>query len=205
MQLTSLEPIGSKHKGTYTDGKDTVDAVFGNKANLRIQDGDITSGSILKLITFVCNTTSDGVHKLITTEMALEAPSEHSTAQEGSAESGPEPMQAGSPSKENQPSNVKTEENIASTGTPLANKKPKLEHTASKTPRPIKKEPDTMKTPAHPRIASLASSSRTPQPSPSEQYVIWLPHCNTLPCLVSTTTCIELLLLGPCCAAILAV
>lgn len=169
MQLTSLEPIGSKHKGTYTDGKDTVDAVFGNKANQRIRVGDITSGSILKLICFVCNTTSDGVKKLITTEMELEASAETSTAQEGTAESGPEPMQTSSPSKENQPSNVKSEENVDSTGTPLANKKPKLDHTASKTPRPVKKEPDTMKTPAHPRIASLASSSRTPQPSPSEQ------------------------------------
>ena len=163
-----MEPIGTKHKGTYSDGRDNMDAVFGAKANQRIQAGDITSGSVLKLITFVCNDFTGG-KKLITTECGLEGAAETSTAQEGSADSGAEPMQTTSPSKENQPSNVKTEENIGSSGTPLANKKPKLEQSDSKTPRLTKKEPENMKTPAHPRIASLASSSRTPQPSPSEQ------------------------------------
>lgn len=168
LQLTSLEPLGSKHKGTYTDGKDSMDAVFGTKANQRLQVGDITTGCVLKLVAFVCNE-FNGVKKLITTDMELEAAAESSTAQEGSAQSGPEPMQTSSPSKENQSSNVKVEEKVGSTGTPMANKKPKIDHSASKTPWAAQQDTDSMKTPAHPRVASLASSSRTPQPSPSEQ------------------------------------
>lgn len=169
MQLTSLEPLGSKHKGIYTDGSECIDAIFGNKANQRLQAGDIAPGCVLKLEVFVCNE-FNGVKKLITTEMELEAAADSSTAQEGSGESGAKPMQTSSPSKENQPSNVKAEETVGNTGTPMANKKPKINHNASKSPWPgVKSEPESMKTPVHPRIASLAASSRTPQPSPSEQ------------------------------------
>lgn len=164
MQVTFLQPIsnGSKHKGTYTDGGDSMAAVFGTKVNQLIQSGTITVGSIVKVLAFVCNEIN-GAPTLVTTGCELEEAAAIKT------EADPEPTETSSPLKENTTSNVKTEGTGSNSGSPSANKKAKIDPSSGKTPRPIKRDSDGMKTPAHPRIASLAASSRTPLPSPSEQ------------------------------------
>jgi len=127
VQVSALQPLGKKHKGVYSDGTDSIEAVFASTVNQLIESGAMSNDCVVKLISFTCNLVNDS-HKLISTECEVE--------------SAPDAM---------------------------ANKKVKVEGTGSNTPHAVRRDSDSVKTPAHPRIASLAASSRTPQPSPSEQ------------------------------------
>ena len=167
--MSELQPLGKKHRGVYSDGTDSIEAVFASTVNHLIESGKISNGCVVKLVSFTCNLVNDS-HKLISTECEVEPATGTSTAStsgQGSIKREPEDETKASPTKENMPSNLKGQDRVSSS--PLANKKVKIEGTGSSTPHAVKRDSDSMKTPAHPRIASLASSSRTPQPSPSEQ------------------------------------
>ena len=166
LQVSHLQPLGKKHKGVYSDGSDSMEAVFASTVCHLIESGQLKNECIVKLVSFTCNLINES-HKLISTECEVEAAAEGSTAQQTEIKEEPESQTAGSPSKENMPSNVKVEDRASNS--PMGNKKLKVEGSGSSTPHAVRRDSDSMKTPAHPRIASLASSSRTPQPSPSEQ------------------------------------
>ena len=166
MQVSQLQPLGKKHKGVYSDGSDSMEAVFASKACQMVESGQLKDDCLVKLVSFTCNLVHES-HKLISTECEVEAAPGNSTAQQAQVKEEPESQVAGSPSKENMPSNMTVEERASDS--PMANKKLKVEGSGSSTPHAAKRDSDAVKTPAHPRIASLASSSRTPQPSPSEQ------------------------------------
>ena len=166
LQVSHLQPLGKKHKGVYSDGSDSMEAVFASTVCHLIESGQLKNECIVKLVSFTCNLINES-HKLISTECEVEAAAEGSTAQQTEIKEEPESQIAGSPSKENMPSNVKVKD--WASNSPMGNKKLKVEGSGSSTPHAVRRDSDSMKTPAHPRIASLASSSRTPQPSPSEQ------------------------------------
>lgn len=184
LQVSQLQPLGKKHRGVYSDGSDSMEAVFASSVCHLIESGQLKNDCIVKLVSFTCNLINES-HKLISTECEVEAAPESSTAQQAEIKEEPESQGAGSPSKENMPSNMKEEERASNSpmgnkkpkveekerasNSPMGNKKLKVEGSGSNTPHAAKRDSDSMKTPAHPRIASLASSSRTPQPSPSEQ------------------------------------
>ena len=165
LQVSQLQPLGKKHKGVYSDGSDSMEAVFASTVNSLIESGQLKNDCVVKLMSFTCNLINES-HKLISTECEVDAAPDSNTAQAPIKEE-PESQPSGSPSKENMPSNKKVEKQASSS--PMGNKRLKVESTGSGTPHAAKRDPDAMKTPAHPRVASLASSSRTPQPSPSEQ------------------------------------
>jgi len=164
--VSELQPLGKKHKGVYSDGTDSIEAVFASSVSQLIESGKMRDGCVVKLLEFTCNLVNDS-HKLISTECDVETVSDVSTAGPDNIKAEPEEEPKPSPTKENMPSNLKVEER--GSNSPMANKKVKVEGTGSNTPHGVRRNPDAMKTPANPRIASLASSSRTPQPSPSEQ------------------------------------
>ena len=166
MQVSELQPLGKKHKGKYSDGKDSMEAVFASTLSQMIESGKVSNGCVVKLKEFTCNLVNDS-HKLISTECEEGSAVDTSMSKPDSVKAEPQQTTAASPSKENTPSNLKIEETGSSS--PLANKKIKLEGGGSSTPHASKRDFEAMKTPVHPRIASLASASRTPQPSPSEQ------------------------------------
>ncbi|DBB18305.1 TPA: hypothetical protein ACH3X3_003260 [Trebouxia sp. C0006] len=166
LQVSALQPLGKKHKGVYSDGTDSIEAVFASTVNQLIESGKISNGCVVKLISFTCNLVNDS-HKLISTECEVESASDAGTPEQASIKAESQESNKASPTKENMPSNVKVEDRASSS--PMANKKAKVEGTGSNTPHAVRRDSDSVKTPAHPRIASLAAASRTPQPSPSEQ------------------------------------
>jgi len=165
-QVSSLQPLGKKHKGVYSDGTDSIEAVFASTVNQLIESGKMSNGCVVKLISFTCNLVNDS-HKLISTECEVELAPEAGRSEQASIKAEPQESNKASPTKENMPSNLNIEDRASSS--PMANKKIKVEGTGSSTPHAMRRDSDSVKTPAHPRIASLAASSRTPQPSPSEQ------------------------------------
>ena len=165
-QVSELQPLGKKHKGKCSDGKDSIEAIFASSVSKMIESKEISNGCIVKLISFTCNFINES-HKLICTECEVEASADASTSKPAPIKEEPEESNRASPSKENMPSNVKVEE--SQSGSPVPNKKVKLQGSDSNTPRAVKRDADALKTPAHPRIASLTTSSHTPKPSPSEQ------------------------------------
>lgn len=166
LQVSQLQPLGKKHKGVYSDGSDSMEAVFASSLTSLVESGQLRNDCVVKLVSFTCNLINDS-HRLISTECKVEAAPDSSTEQQAQIKEEPESQTAGSPSKENMPSNTKVEKQASSS--PMGNKRLKVEGTGSGTPHAAKRDSDAMKTPAHPRVVSLASSSRTPQPSPSEQ------------------------------------
>ncbi|KAL3141009.1 hypothetical protein ABBQ32_005523 [Trebouxia sp. C0010 RCD-2024] len=166
LKVSQLQPLGKKHKGLYSDGSDSMEAVFASAVSSLIESGQLTNDCVVKLVSFTCNLVNES-HKLISTECEVDAAPDSSTAQQAPIKEESESQPAGSPCKENMPSNTKVETQASSS--PMGNKRLKVEGTGSSTPHAAKRDPEAMKTPAHPRVASLASSSRTPQPSPSEQ------------------------------------
>ena len=168
LQVSQLQPLGKKHKGVYSDGSDSMEAVFASTVCHLIESGQLKNDCIVKLVSFTCNLINES-HKLISTECEVEAAAapDGSTTQQAEIKEEPESQTTGSPSKENMPSNMKVEDRASHS--PMGNKKLKVEGSGSNTPHAVKRDSESMKTPAHPRIASLASASRTPQPSPSEQ------------------------------------
>ena len=165
-QVSALQPLGKKHKGVYSDGTDSIEAVFASTVNQLIESGNISNGCVVKLISFTCNLVSDS-HKLISTECEVESAPDAGTIEPSSVKAESQESNKASPTKENVPSNLKVEDRASSS--PMANKRFKVEGTGSNTPHAVRRDSDSVRTPAHPRIASLAASSRTPQPSPSEQ------------------------------------
>lgn len=163
-QVSELQPLGKKHKGNLSDGSDSIGAIFASSVNSMLESKQISNGCVLRITSFVCNDVQ-GTHKLICTECEVESAGEASTSKAVKEE--PEEATRASPSKENMSSNLKA--NNRQQDSPALSKKIKIEGSDSHTPQIAKRESDSMKTPAHPRIASLAGSSRTPQPSPSEQ------------------------------------
>ena len=130
-----------------------------------IESKEIGNGCIVKVISFTCNVINES-HKLICTECELEAACDTSTSAPLAVKEEAQDSSMSPASKENMPSNLKQEDRQPGSPAPL--KKVKVEGSDSTTPYATKRDADTVKTPAHPRIASLAAS-RTPQPSPSEQ------------------------------------
>ena len=165
LQVSQLQPLGKKHKGVYSDGSDSMEAVFASAVSQLIESGQLKDECIVKLVSFTCNLINES-HKLISTECEVEAATDASSSHHTEVKEEPESQNPGSPAKENMPSNLEVKERASSS--PMV-KKVKVEGSGSNTPHAPKRDSDAMKTPAHPRIASLASSSRTPQPSPSEQ------------------------------------
>ena len=165
MQVSQLQPLGKKHKGAYSDGSDSMEAVFASSVSQLIESGQLKDECIVKLTSFTCNLINES-HKLISTECEVETAADASSSHQAEVKEEPESQAAGSPAKENMPSNLEVKEGASSS--PMV-KKAKIEGSGYNTPHAPKRDSDGMKTPAHPRISSLASSSRTPQPSPSEQ------------------------------------
>ena len=165
MQVSDLQPLGKKHKGKYSDGDDSIETIFASSVSKMIESKEIGNGCVVKVISFTCNIINES-HKLICTECELEAACDTSTSAPFTIKQEVEDSSMSPASKENMPSNLKQEDRQPGSPAPL--KRVKTEGSDSNTPHAARRDSDAVKTPAHPRIASLAAS-RTPQPSPSEQ------------------------------------